>query len=82
MLPTRDGLADNVVAELSNLGVLEVPFPSGAARALARLRITGLKMPDCCVLLTAIDRGAAVVSFDDRLISAAARQRVAVHRFE
>ena len=80
--PTREGRVNDVVAELGNLGVLDVPFPPDAARALARLRVTGLKMPDCCVLLTAIDRGAALVSFDDRLVSAATQQQVAVHRFE
>ena len=81
VLPTREGRADNVVAELANMGVLEVPFPPDAARALARLRVSGLKMPDCCVLLTAMDRGAALVSFDDRLVGAATQQQVAVHRF-
>ena len=80
--PTREGRVNDVVAELGNLGVLDVPFPPDAARALARLRVTGLKMPDCCVLLTAIDRGAALVSFDDRLVGAATQQQVAVHRFE
>ena len=80
--PTREGRVNDVVAELGNLGVLDVPFPPDAARALARLRVTGLKMPDCCVLLTAIDRGAALVSFDDRLVGADTQQQVAVHRFE
>ncbi len=58
VLPTRDGTVEQVLAELGNLGVLEVPFPPGAAQALARLRVTGLRMPDCCVLLSAIDSGA------------------------
>ena len=82
VLPTREGRADNVVAELANMGVLEVPFPPDAARALARLRVSGLKMPDCCVLLTAMDRGAALVTFDGRLVGAATQQQVAVHLFE
>ena len=82
VLPTREGRVDNLVAELGNLGVLEAPFPPDASRALARLRVAGLKMPDCCVLLTAMDRGAALVSFDDRLVGAATQQQVAVHRFE
>ena len=81
VLPTRQG-RENKVAELGNMGVLEASFPPDASRALARLRVAGLKMPDCCVLLTAMDRGAALVSFDDRLVAAATQQRVAVHRFE
>jgi hypothetical protein len=36
------------------------------------LRVTpGLTMPGCCVLLTAMDRRAALASFDDQLRRAA-----------
>jgi predicted nucleic acid-binding protein len=57
-----------VLDELSNMGVVEVPLPPGAARGLAELRaLHGLKMPDCCVLLTAMDHRAALASFDDQL---------------
>ena len=58
-------------AALAELGVTEVPFPPGAAGDLAMLRTTGLKMPDCCVLLTAMDRQATLASFDDQLRHAA-----------
>jgi predicted nucleic acid-binding protein len=81
VLPTRDGTVEQVLAELGNLGVLEVPFPPGAAQALARLRVTGLRMPDCCVLLSAIDSGAPLVSFDGRLVDTAVQQHVGVHQF-
>lgn len=66
----RDRVAEQV-AGLTELGVTEVPFPPGAAGDLAMLRTTGLKMPDCCVLLTAVDRHAALASFDDQLRRAA-----------
>jgi len=66
--PTREGRVEAVLARLGDLGVVEVPLPPGAARGLAMLRVTpGLKMPDCCVLLTAMDRRASLASFDDQL---------------
>jgi hypothetical protein len=47
-------------------------FPSDTAVRLAELRvITGLKMPDCCVLLAAENAAASVASFDERLAQAA-----------
>lgn len=53
---------------LASLGVTEHPLPDGAATRLAQVRaLTGLKMPDCCVVLAAEDAGFAVASFDDRL---------------
>ena len=70
--PIREGRVDEVLATLADLGVVEATFPPDAARTLARLRVdTGLKLPDCCVLLTALDRVAAVASFDERLLRAA-----------
>jgi predicted nucleic acid-binding protein len=73
MFPARQGRARvaEQAAALAELGVTEVPFPPGAAADLAMLRSTGLKMPDCCVLLTAMDREAALASFDDQLRRAA-----------
>jgi predicted nucleic acid-binding protein len=55
------------------LGDAAQPASVGTALALARLRReTGLKMPDCCVLLIARQRGAQVLTFDERLARAAA----------
>jgi predicted nucleic acid-binding protein len=68
-----------VLAALAGLGIEEDPLPSNAARVLARLRVdTGLKLPDCCVLLTAMDRQATLASFDQRLLAAAAQRGIAV----
>jgi hypothetical protein len=38
---------------------------------------TGLKLPDCCVLLLAVVSGSRVASFDTRLNREAARRGVA-----
>ena len=78
--PVRRGAEDRVleaVRELAidvvPLGALEEPMSVDTALALARLRReTGLKMPDCCVLLTARERRAEVLTFDERLARAAA----------
>jgi predicted nucleic acid-binding protein len=57
---------------LSDLGIIEHPLPAHAAPALAQLRAsTGLKLPDCCVLLAAQDSGAAIATFDKSLARSA-----------
>ena len=56
--PARVGLMDATKAALRDLEVAELPFPSPVR--LARLRATtGLRMPDCCVLLAAEDGATA-----------------------
>ena len=73
VFPAREGrvrVAEQAFA-LAELGVTEIPFPQGAAGDLAMLRAAGLKMPHCCVLLTAMDRQATLASFDDQLRHAA-----------
>jgi predicted nucleic acid-binding protein len=77
--PIREHRDAEVMEALAFFGVLEAPLPDGAARALALLRVdTGLKLPDCCVLLAAIDRHATLGSFDDRLLRAATEHGVPV----
>ena len=76
--PTREGREDRALSALADIGVTEVPFPRDASRTLARLRCTGLKMPDCCVLLTALNQRAALASYDERLLRAADQQRIPV----
>jgi predicted nucleic acid-binding protein len=72
VVPARDGRLGPVQAALRALDVRELAFPPDTAARLAQLRVdTGLKMPDCCVLLAAEDAGAAVASFDERLARAA-----------
>jgi predicted nucleic acid-binding protein len=73
--PARGGRLGDARAAIAALEIQEVPLASGAAGALATLRAeTGLKLPDCCVLLAAQDtRASAVLTFDERLAKAAAR---------
>jgi len=73
--PSRSGIVDRALIALGQLGVTAVAIePTGALR-LALLRTeTGLKLPDCCLLLTAEQTDAALASFDLRL-AAAARDR-------
>ena len=75
MGPSRSGIVDRALIALEQLGVTAVAIePTGALR-LALLRTeTGLKLPDCCLLLTAEQTDAALASFDLRL-AAAARDR-------
>ncbi len=72
VVPARDGRLEPVQRALRDLEVEELPSPADAAVRLARLRAsTGLRMPDCCVLLAADDAVATVASFDDRLVKSA-----------
>ena len=70
--PARTGRVAAVQQALADLEVHEIPLPIDSAARLAHLRAdTGLKMPDCCVILAAEDRRSRLASFDDRLVRAA-----------
>jgi predicted nucleic acid-binding protein len=70
--PARQGNLDLAQTALRALEVSELPFPPDTSVRLAQLRAsTGLKMPDCCVLLAAEQATATIASFDDRLHQAA-----------
>jgi len=74
--PARADRADEAVGVLRALGISEVPLPEDASTRLAELRArTGLKLPDCCVLLAAETAPAdAVLAFDERLLAEATRR--------
>jgi predicted nucleic acid-binding protein len=77
VVPAREGMLDRVQTALRDLEAQELPFPDDSAVQLALLRAdTGLKMPDCCVLLAADATGARVATFDDRLARAAAARDI------
>jgi predicted nucleic acid-binding protein len=77
--PVRDNRLDAVLSALHALEVQELNFPADTAIRLAQLRVTtGLKMPDCCVLLAAEEAAASVASFDERLGQAAAMHNLPV----
>lgn len=70
--PARAGRLADADTALQRLGVDELALSNNAPRRLAQLRTdTGLKMPDCCVLLAAQDHDARVASFDTGLLKAA-----------
>ena len=70
--PARAGRLADAETALQRLGVDELALGNNAPRRLAQLRTdTGLKMPDCCVLLAAQDHDARVASFDTGLLKAA-----------
>ena len=77
--PARQSRLDQAGEALRSLGVEPLSLGPDAPSRLARLRAeTGLKLPDCCVLLAAQDAPAgSVVTFDDRLRRAAAGLRLA-----
>ncbi len=79
VVPARVGRLAPTQAALRGLEVEELPFPSDTAIRLARLRATtGLKMPDCCVLLAAEDAEATLATFDDRLVQTAQARNLPV----
>ena len=79
--PARENQLAPVLAALEALEIQELPFPADTAIRLAQLRAaTGLKMPDCCVLLAADGTAATIATFDERLGRAAENQNVAVLR--
>jgi predicted nucleic acid-binding protein len=66
--PARAGRLDDARQALEKLAVRELPFAQDASSRLAGLRAgTGLKLPDCCVLLAAEDHAGGVASFDRNL---------------
>lgn len=71
--PARAGLLERAQGAIDALGIVAVGLHDDSPVHLATLRAeTGLKMPDCCVLLAARSAGAsAVLTFDVRLAMAA-----------
>jgi predicted nucleic acid-binding protein len=70
--PCRTGRLEAARLALRELEVAERPFPTDTSVRLAQLCAdTGLRMPDCCVLLAAQDTSARVAAFDERLLRGA-----------
>ncbi len=81
VMPARQLRLDAAREALADLDVKELALAGDSAVKLAQLRAsTGLKMPDCCVLLAAEDVQARVASFDDRLNDAATSRKLVVVR--
>ncbi len=78
--PTRAGQADRAQAVLEAIDVRTIEWTAGASARLAALRVTtGLKLPDCCVLLAAEQAAAdGLATFDDRLARVATERGITV----
>ena len=79
--PTRAGRRRAAQETLAALALHTYDLPASACDALAELRAnSGLRMPDCCVLLTAELNGPPeIVTFDKRLTAAASQRGIVVH---
>lgn len=77
--PAREGRLEAVLDVLRDLDVAVLALPADGPARLAVLRAaTGLKLPDCCVLLSADVVHGTVASFDGRLLHAAEGRGMAV----
>ncbi len=77
--PSRTGRLEQALALMDPLELDIRPIQADQAPRLASLRAqTGLKMPDACVLLTALSEKASLITFDERLAIMAGRNGVKV----
>ncbi|WP_169747951.1 type II toxin-antitoxin system VapC family toxin [Pseudonocardia acaciae] len=75
----RAGRGQEMLADLEAIGIREAERQAGEPLRLANLRLrTGLKMPDCCALDTAMTTGSTLATFDDALAAAARRHHLDV----
>jgi len=75
----RIGRDDQMLADLRAAGIEDADRPGDEPLRLARLRArTGLKLPDCCVLDTALRHAASMATFDQALATTARRLDVGV----
>jgi len=77
--PSRVDRQDAALASLTRIGVQRIPLDASDAIALAEVRSTyGLRMPDAVALLTAMQFGAELATFDAGLAAAAQQAGVAL----
>lgn len=75
----RAGRGEEMLADLDAIGVQATDPDPGQPLRLATLRAsTGLKLPDCCALDTALSTHTPLASFDHRLRQEARRRHVPV----
>jgi predicted nucleic acid-binding protein len=68
----RVGRGQEMLEDLQAIGVRVAKRPDGEALRLAHLRVaSGLKLPDCCALDTALSTGSTLASVDQGLATAA-----------
>jgi len=77
--PALAGRLEDAQEAIEKLAVHELSFSQDAAPRLASLRAeTGLKMPDCCVLLAAESHKGGIASFDRDLRQCALDMAISV----
>lgn len=75
----RTSRGQELLADLQAIGVEVAEWSDGASLRLATLLVeTGLKLPDCCVLDTALNFEAELATFDDDLAKAARDRNLTV----
>jgi predicted nucleic acid-binding protein len=75
----RAGRAQEMLTDLESIGIREAELPDGHPLRLATLRAaTGLKLPDCCALDTALATTSSLATVDERLGRAARDHHIAV----
>jgi predicted nucleic acid-binding protein len=75
----RVGRGQEMLTDLEAIGVHVAERQDGEPLRLANLRATsGLRLPDCCALDTALTTGSTLATFDDTLAKAARQHHVTV----
>lgn len=81
VLPARSNAVAKATRALDDLDISVISIDRAAAIQLAGIRArTGLKLPDCCVVLAAHQEGAELATFDDQLGIAARTEGLTVRR--
>ena len=75
----RAGRAQEMLDDLLGIGIRVADRADDEALRLATLRAgSGLKLPDCCALDTALVTGSTLATFDEHLAEAARRRHASV----
>lgn len=75
----RVGQEQQMLADVHAMGVTVAEPAEGDPSRLARLRVaTGLKLPDCCALDTALSAGSVLAAVDHSLAAAAGARHLTV----
>jgi predicted nucleic acid-binding protein len=75
----RVGRLNQLRRKIYNMGIEVFAPDSDEPLLLAEIRAnTALKLPDCCVLATALSLSSPLITFDSRLRAAAAAQSIVV----
>jgi len=75
----RVGRGQEMLTDLEGIGVHVANRQDGEPLRLANLRAaSGLRLPDCCALDTALTTGSTLATFDDALAKAARQHHVTV----